>query len=112
MPVGAGIGVGDRLEIHHVLPEIGGLNARQELFRRVVRARIALVRRWGGGGRGGRAERAEDHETEQGEPRPRRSRAWTVWQGTLPLQERIAGSEALVRQPQPRRSDERQTFES
>src|SRR6188472_3426637 len=84
MTVGAGVGVGDRLEVHHVLPEIGRLDARQELLRRVVHARIALMRRRGST-RGGRSERAEGYEAEQDQPRPRRSRARTKWRESLPL---------------------------
>src|SRR3954471_17393401 len=83
MTVGAGVGVGDRLKVHHVLPQISRLDARQELLRRVVHARIALMRRWGGT-RGGRSESAEVYEAEQDEPRPRESRARTMWQETLP----------------------------
>src|SRR3954451_8688130 len=84
MTVGAGVGVGDRLEVHHVLPEIGRLDARQELLRRVVHARIALMRRRGGT-RGGRSENAEgDDEAEQDEPRLRRSRTRTKWHGKPP----------------------------
>ena len=79
MTVGAGIGVGDRLEIHHVLPEISRLDARQELLRRVVHARVALVRR-DLGSRGGGAERAEGHEAEQDEPRLRQSRPRAMYQ--------------------------------
>src|SRR3954471_7112484 len=83
MTVGAGVGVGDRLEIHHVLPQIGRLDARQQLLRRVVGARIALMRRLGDA-RGGRSESAERDEGEKEEPRPRRSKAQTIWQDTLP----------------------------
>src|SRR3954451_24171320 len=82
MTVGAGVGVGDRLEIHHVLPKVGRLDARQQLLRRVVHARIAVMRRRGGTGRR-RSERAESHDAEQDEPRLGRSRAWTMRQGTL-----------------------------
>src|SRR3954451_22391644 len=96
MTVGAGVGVGYRLEVDHVLPEIGRLDARQELLRRVVRARIALMRRRGGRGR---SESAEEYEAEQDEPRLLRSRARTLWHGTLPPEERIAGSGAAVRRP-------------
>src|SRR3954447_3920667 len=83
MAVGAGVGVSDRLKVHHVLPEIGRLDARQELLRGVVHARIARVRCLGV--RAGRPERADGYEPEQDKPRPRQSRAWTMRQGTLPL---------------------------
>src|SRR3954471_17571749 len=83
MTVGAGIGVGDRLEIHHVLPEISRLDARQELLRRVVHARVAFVRRRGRDG-GGRPQSAGGYEAEQDEPRLRRSRARTMWHGIPP----------------------------
>src|SRR5690242_10568297 len=95
MTVGSGVGVGDRLEIHHVLPEIGRLDARQELLRRVVGARIALMRRLGHA-RARRCECAEGYEAERDEPRLRRSRARTMWHGTLPPR---SGSQKLSRRP-------------
>src|SRR6478735_8483895 len=98
MTVGAGVGVGDRLEIHHVLPEIGRLDARQELLRRVVHARIAPMRRRRGA-RGGRSERAEGYADDEDDPRRRPPRAQTKWQENLPPRSGSQEVEAAVLPP-------------
>ena len=85
MAVQARVRVGDRLERLHVVPEVVGLDAGQQLVRRIVRAGVARPRRRFRRRAGGREQAYGEAGCD--EPRPRESRRQTFGHEDLPLED-------------------------